>query len=202
MFKKNYLHEIDGLTEKFKISFQNLTEEEFNYKPKLDTWSVGQNIVHIILLNSSYFKHFTEIQIGNHNLYVNENTGTLAQNSLISVQPYTSSDRSKRANTWDIWQPSSGYIKKEILRDFEKHQLDFKNHIETFNDFPVQNTFIRYPGHADLIFKLGDCINFLIDHEDRHWNQAYEIINFFQDDTSFAVTQKHTHLQGTQNRHT
>ena len=180
MKKRNWSQEIDKITERFKISFQDLTEEEFNYKPKPHTWSVGQNIAHIILLNSSYFKHFSEIQSGNHNLFVIENIENLVTDSLISLLPYTNSDRLMRANTWDIWQPSPGFIGKTILQEFEEHQHDFKNHVDAFTDVLMENAFIKYPGHAALIFKLSDCINFLIDHENRHWNQANEIMNFFK----------------------
>ncbi len=176
MTQRNWLQEIDIITEKYKISFQDLTPEEFNYRPKQEVWSIAQNITHVILLNSSYFKFFAEIQNGNHKIPLNENLDNLAQSSLDSLQPYANSDRLKRENTWDIWQPLSTYMNKDILRDFEKHQLDFKDHIEGFKDFSMQKTFIRYPGHANSIFKLDDCINLLIDHENRHWNQAYEIV--------------------------
>jgi DinB superfamily len=176
MTKRSWLQEIDIITEKYKISFQDLTTEEFNYKPKQEVWSIAQNIAHVILLNSSYFKSFTEIQNGDHKILLNENLENLAQSSLDSLQPYASSERIKRENTWDIWQPLSSNMNKDILRDFEKHQLDFKHHIEGFKDFSIQTTFIKYPGHANLIFKLDDCLNMLIDHENRHWNQANEIV--------------------------
>ena len=53
--------------------------------------------------------------------------------------------------------------------------MEFKTLIENLGDLPLTNTYIKYPGHFDLIFKLDDCINFLIEHENRHWNQAIEI---------------------------
>ena len=171
----DWITEIDLITEKFQRSFNHFTEEEMNYKPKENSWSVGQNIAHIILLNSSYFNHFIEIQNGNHALPVVENIETLAQDSLLALTPYTSSNNLKPADTWDMWQPPSGFIGKNILHDFEESQLEFKKHIEGFDDLPLTNTFIKYPGHADFIFKLDDCISFLIEHENRHWNQAVKI---------------------------
>jgi hypothetical protein len=179
MFERNWTQEIDSITEKFR-NFESLSEEEFNFKIKNETWSIAQNIAHIILLNNSYFEAFKEILDGKHNLFVNEGLEDLASNALRSLQPYTSTDRFKRANTLDIWQPTSIYFKTHILREFERCQLNFKNHIVSFKDFPMDRTYIKYPGYADLIFKLDDCINFLIDHENRHWNQAYEIVKHFE----------------------
>lgn len=134
MKKRDWLQKIDTTTERFKISFQDVTEEAFNYKPEPHTWSVAQNIAHIILLNSSYFTHFSEIQSGNHNLFINEITGNLVTDSLVSLLPYTTSDRLMRANTWDKWQPSPGFIGKTILQEFEEHQQSFKNHVDAFTD--------------------------------------------------------------------
>ena len=179
MFERNWTQEIDTITEKFR-NFQSLSEEEFNFKTKYESWSIAQNIAHIILLNNSYFEGFKEILNGKHKLSVNEGLEELALSALLSVQPYTSTDRFKRANTWDIWQPTSIYLKTYILREFERCQFNFKNHIVSFKNFPIDRTYIKYPGHADLIFKLDDCINFLIDHENRHWNQAYEIVKYFE----------------------
>ena len=171
----DWIAAIDLITGKFKRSFHDFTVGELNYKPNEKSWSVGQNIAHIILLNSSYFEHFIEIQNGIHALPALENMETLAQDSLRAIMPYTSSNNFKHTNTWDIWQPLNGLTKESVLHDFEESQLEFKKHIESFEGFPLTGTFIKYPGHADFIFKLDDCINFLIEHESRHWNQAAKI---------------------------
>ena len=175
MLRTNWTLDIDAITEKFR-DFQALSEAEFNYKTIKERWSVAQNIGHLILLNNSYFEQFEEIQNGRHELYTDEGLEELAASSLLSLQPYTSTDRSKRADTWDIWQPKASYLKSALLQEFISSQQIFKHHIIAFEKIPTDQTFVKYPGHSNLIFKLDDCINFLIDHEKRHWNQASEII--------------------------
>jgi hypothetical protein len=64
---------------------------------------------------------------------------------------------------------------QKILTEFENNQLDFKNHIEELQTFFTRETFIKYPGETELIFRLEDCIEFLILHENRHWVQAEEV---------------------------
>lgn len=171
----DWIREIDLVTKKFKGTFSDFTHEEMNFKPEQEVWSIAQNIEHIILLNSSYFEYFNEIQHGNHSLPELENLETKAQESVIALKPFTSPQRLKRADTWDIWQPKQGSKEKNILQDFEKKQLEFKNRIKGFEKLPFSETFIKYPGHLDLLFKLDDCIEFLIAHENRHWNQVVEI---------------------------
>ena len=160
----NWISEIDLITEKFNKSFSDFTQGEMNFKPEKTVWSIAQNIEHIILLNSSYFEYFEEIQNGNHSLPEIEDLDTKAQESVVALKPFTSPQRLEHTNTWDIWQPKQGLIEKNILQDFEESQFQFKNHIKRFEDLPLSETFIRYPGHLDLLFKLDDCIEFLIEH--------------------------------------
>ncbi|PRX54279.1 DinB family protein [Flagellimonas meridianipacifica] len=171
----DWIREIDLVSKKFEETFSDFTQEEMNFKPGKKVWSIAQNIEHIILLNSSYFEYFEEIHNRNHSLPKIEDLDTKAQESVIALKPFTGRQRLKRTNTWDIWQPKKGFIDRNILRDFEESQLQFKNHIKGFEDLLLSETFIRYPGHLDLLFKLDDCIEFLIEHENRHWNQVVEI---------------------------
>ncbi|HEX9827754.1 MAG TPA: DinB family protein [Flavobacteriaceae bacterium] len=167
--------EIDLVTEKFRSNFSNFTQEEMNYKLKENDWSIAQIITHIILLNNSYFEYFKEIQNGNHTLQTHKNLDAKAESSLTMLMPFTKKDRLKRTNTWDIWEPPSVFIDRNVIQDFEESQFEFKKLIENFEASIMSDTFIKYPGHLDLVFKLDDCISFLIEHENRHLNQAFEI---------------------------
>lgn len=175
MTDTHWKSKIDILTEKFVERFGALTITQLNHKHDRNVWSVAQNIAHLILLNSSYFRHFDEIKKGNHVLP----SGSLEQQtaeSLRIIHPYTSSDRLKRAGTWTIWQPADEIFELRILSDFTDHQSVFKNHIVELQEFYSQPTYIKYPGETELVFRLEDCIDFLIEHENRHWIQAYEVL--------------------------
>ena len=104
-----------------------------------------------------------------------ENLETTSQDSILALKPFTSRERIKRTNTWDIWQPTSGLIPKNIIYDFEESQLVFKKLIKGFDGTTLTKTFIKYPGHLDFILKLDDCIDLLIEHENRHLKQAVEL---------------------------
>ncbi len=43
--------QIDSATSAFKDNFERLTVEELNWKPNTKTWSVAQNIHHLIVIN-------------------------------------------------------------------------------------------------------------------------------------------------------
>lgn len=180
MLKESWEKEIDTVTEKFINSFGMLTESQLNYKPYPMVWSVAQNISHLILLNNSYFLNFDEIKKGEHVLLPNEEMEQHATNSLQILHPYTSEARPKRANTWNMWQPPQENFDLKILKDFTNHQSVFISHIKSLRAFFLQPTFIKYPGETALAFRLEDCIDFLIEHENRHWTQAHEVKHYFR----------------------
>lgn len=167
--------EIDKVTERFIKSFGSFTESQLNYKPDLNVWSSAQNISHLILLNNSYFQSFDEIKKGKHVLPPIDAMEDYVINCLRELRQYTRDDRTKRVNTWNKWQPFRDAIGLNILEDFANHQAVFKIHIQELWPFFLRPTFIKYPGESTLAFKLEDCINFLIEHENRHWKQAYEV---------------------------
>ncbi len=171
--------EIDKVTEKFVDSFGTLTQSQLNYKSDPNVWSVAQNISHLILLNDSYFQNFDEIKEGKHVLPPIDTIEQFVTNSLQILSPYTREDSAQRANTWKIWQPSNENFDLRILEDFKNHQSVFKIHIKSLQPFLLQTTFIKYPGETELAFRLEDCIDFLIEHENRHWLQANKVKNDF-----------------------
>src|SRR5438105_3318461 len=122
MLEELWEKEIDKVTEKFIDSFGLLTESQLNYKPDPNVWSIAQNIHHLILLNNSYFQNFDEIKKDKHVLPPTDEMEQFAKNSLETLRPYTCENRPKRANTWNLWQPSRENFSLEILKDFIIHQ--------------------------------------------------------------------------------
>lgn len=175
MLETRWKNKIDTVTEKFTERFGALSAAQLNHKQDRNVWSVAQNIAHLMLLNSSYFRHFDEIKKNNH-ILPPCSLEQLAADSLRIIHPYTSSDRLKRASTWTIWQPTDEIFHSKLLRDFIDHQLVFKKHTEELQKFFSQSTYIKYPGETELVFRLEDCIDFLIEHENRHWIQANEVL--------------------------
>jgi len=174
MLIEQWNNDIEGVTEIFMSSFESLSRSQLNWKPDKNKWSIAQNISHLLQLNNSYFLNFEEIKKGTHEISRGAKLQSIAARSLQTLQPYTSTERITKANTWSIWQPPDEEFEVTILADFTNHQSQFKRHIEELKPFLNGESFIKYPGEAELIFKLEDCINFLIEHEHRHWLQAEE----------------------------
>jgi len=52
---RDWNQHIDDITQKFIESFGELSSEQMNWKPDPNTWSIAQNIDHLIVINTYYF---------------------------------------------------------------------------------------------------------------------------------------------------
>src|SRR5687767_14770598 len=62
MDTKPWFDQIDATTASFKESFQNLSADELNWKPNGKTWSVAQNIHHLIVINQTYYSVIKKVR--------------------------------------------------------------------------------------------------------------------------------------------
>jgi len=176
----NWALKIDRITEKFLNSYSPLSQEELNWKPNAETWSIAENIDHLIVLNESYYSAFESLQKGNYKLPFVARFGfvvTFFGNLILkSVQP----DRKKKMKTFKIWEPSKSSFTKNILNRFEEHQHRLKEEILKVQDQIKQNAIISSPVNKNIVYKLETALNILITHEERHYEQANEIYNMIK----------------------
>ncbi len=170
-----WTNQIDVLTREFKESFGMLTIEQLNWRPIPNTWSIGQNIDHLIVINSTYYPIIQAIRTGTYQLPIIAKldfmVSFLGRTVLKAVQP----DRKKRIKTFPIWEPTKSDIKPDILERFEKQQNELKTVIQTSSDLLESGTIISSPANKNIVYKLETAFDIIVSHERRHFEQSMEI---------------------------
>lgn len=166
--------EIDEISEKFRSSFGNLTEAELNWKADAQTWSIAQNIDHLMLINKSYYPIIQKALQKKLDLpwfaklsFVHKSVGRMI---LMASQP----DRKKKLSTMPVWMPATGNLSADIVEQFVKHQDEFKQVMEGCRSLLMNNTLIHSPANNSIVYKLSDAFEIIIAHEKRHYEQANE----------------------------
>ncbi|MDR5589609.1 DinB family protein [Christiangramia sp. SM2212] len=181
---KDWANQIDRLTGMFLNSFSPLSEDDLNWKPGPETWSIAENMEHLIILNESYFPGFERLNRGNYDLPFIARFGFVVKffGNLIlkSVNP----DRNKKMKTFPLWQPSKSNFSKEILNRFETHQNKLKEEILSTEHHIKENAVISSPANKNIVYKLETAFEILISHEKRHYNQANEIYQLLKEQKS------------------
>ncbi len=173
---KNWTVQIDTTTEDFTSAFGSLTSEEMNWKSSPETWSIGQNIDHLITINETYFPIIEELKKGTYRPPFIAKIGFLAnlfgKFILNGVQP----ERKNKVKTFPIWEPSQSQIPTGILDRFVAHQEQLKTMIENSNELVKKGTVIHSPANRNIVYKLATAFDIIVVHEIRHYNQALEVL--------------------------
>lgn len=171
---------IDTVTNNFLQEFETLNSEQLNLKPDSNTWSIAQNIDHLIVINESYFPIIQSIRnrtyklpfIGRLGFLVN----FLGKFILKSVQP----DRKRKMKTFTMWEPSNSEIAEDILVRFQKHQAELKTLIDNCRDLLETGIIISSPVNKNIVYKLETAFDIIVTHEQRHFEQAREVLNLMR----------------------
>lgn len=173
---QNWSSQIDQTSESFNHVFGKLSQDQLNWKPNLQSWSIAQNIDHIITINESYFPIIKAVHEGNYNLPFIAKIGFLVnffgKALLSSAQP----DRRRKSKTFAIWEPSGGELQAGILERFNRHQEKLKVMISESDDLLGKNTIISSPANKNIVYKLETAFDVLVAHEKRHFEQAKEVL--------------------------
>jgi hypothetical protein len=169
--------QIDKNTRDFQDAFGALTHDQLNWKPNAKTWSVAQNIDHLIVINRTYFPTFEAIQNGIYDLpflaKFNFVVAFLGKSVLKAVQP----DRKNKMKTFSMWEPGKSEIPSDILEKFEEQQRELKQWIEQSADLLDKGTIISSPANKMIVYKLETAFDIIVTHEQRHFNQATEVLS-------------------------
>lgn len=99
---------------------------------------------------------------------------------LNAVEPV----RKKKMKTFPIWEPTASQVTDDILGQFEKHQTELKRQIETAKDLIEKGTIISSPANKNIVYKLETAFDIIVSHEQRHLEQAKEVLQLLTKNTS------------------
>lgn len=169
--------QIDQNTKRFTETFGALTAEQLNWKPDAKTWSIAQNIHHIILMNEAYFEKIEELKNGTGKTPFLSRFDFIVNFMSNAIEKYGQPDRKKRTKTFEIWKPANRDFSPSVLTDFEQHQNKFKRQIKQSSPLVKKGAVIPSPATRLLFFKLDKALSFIVSHEERHFIQAKEVFN-------------------------
>ncbi|MCC6410844.1 MAG: DinB family protein [Saprospiraceae bacterium] len=164
-----------GINGAFQDAFSGLSGEQLNWKPNDATWSIAQNIDHLITINSSYFPLVASLRAGTLRLpwWSRWKWATQWMGNMIykSVGP----DRKRKSRTFPIWEPSKSALTSDILDRFKDHQEAFARFMLECQDLVEQGGVIHSPANSKIVYSLSIAFEIIVQHERRHLEQAREL---------------------------
>lgn len=171
---------IDETTLAFRQCFGGLSAEALNWKPNAETWSIAQNMDHLIVINESYYPVIQAVREERYKVPFIGKLGFLVRFLgkfiLNSVNP----DRRNKMKTFPIWEPHASDLGGNILERFADHQESLKHLIADSQDLIDRATVICSPANKNIVYTLDTAFDIIVTHEKRHLEQAKEVLTLMK----------------------
>jgi uncharacterized damage-inducible protein DinB len=172
----NWVQEIDKITLDADLLFSELIHDQLNWKPNSQTWSIAQNLEHLIKVNETYYPVLSALKngvykkpfLGNFDFIVS----FFGKTVLNAVNP----DRKKKMKTFSIWEPTQSSVGNDIISRFKKHQTELQKQLSDANELLTNRIVISSPANKNVVYSLEMAFDIILTHEQRHLEQAKEIL--------------------------
>lgn len=172
----NWAQEIDKITLDAEKLFIELSGEQLNWKPNSETWSIAQNLEHLIVVNETYYPVLSALKKGTYKKPFLANFGFIVSFFGKTVLNAVNPDRKKKMRTFSIWEPSQSSVGNDIVSRFKKHQFELQKQLSDANELLNNRIVISSPANKNVVYGLEMAFDIIVTHEQRHLEQAKEIL--------------------------
>jgi len=171
-----FLSEAPLLIDTANKQFSSLSENQFNWKPSEEKWSIGECIDHLIVTHKLYNSKFKELQP----LFEDSDEGSFKFKHTFSgrmLLKYVDPNSPKKVKTFKVFKPSMRQINTNIIRSFCEEVETMISFAEKLHGADLTKLKIISPVTRLLRMNIGDALLINLYHDKRHLNQAEKIIN-------------------------
>lgn len=174
---KNWQQELEEITNDFEKDFQGVSPSLWDRVIDDHTWSIAENVRHLIVINESYFPIFGQLVKGDYEKpfaakirFLANLTGNMILKSVDPGNP-------KKQLTLAMWNPNKlpPAPANELMEKFKQHQKELSGWIERLQPFLEEKQIIHSPANRMIAYPLETAIKIIISHEKRHLQQARKL---------------------------
>lgn len=173
---KEAVDRINLVTEEAVSKFGSLTAEQLNWKPGPGKWSIAQCLDHLMVSNNTYYQQLNEVIAGSHRNSLYQSIRPLSNffgNWLIKE---TGPVVGKPMKNPAPFAPSQSDLPATIVSDFAEHQKGLTAILLRLDSCDLDNTIISSPALGIITYNLNSLLSILAGHEQRHLNQAKNVL--------------------------
>ena len=172
------LQRSNKVTHRVCTEISKLDPEILNWKEAEKKWSVLEVVDHLNKVYDIYLPNFEDVISNAPSL--NGDVQKTRRTVLGRLSIYTNKPHGKKVkyklNTFDFFQPKSEIDPEEILEEFRQKKDRFNELIREARNKNLNNT--KMPTAIKrLKFFVGECIDFVMSHEERHMIQIEEVLS-------------------------
>jgi hypothetical protein len=165
----------------FQEYFLTLTDNQLNWKPSAKSWSISECLEHIILSGQFYVeeiqKQFVKFIPEREPLDIDFHSGILGNFLAKSMKPGQKGKIRFKMKTMKRMEPGKSDINiRKLFNDFQVYQTNILSVIEKSRYYNINTIKVNSSIGRILKFKLGNALRFVVAHNQRHIQQAINVI--------------------------
>ena len=152
--------------------FSVLTEEQFNWKPNSNEWSVAQCFEHMRMNAISFIPVFEKLFRDHSATRIDPDTpyrhSFMGKRAIRIIGP----ESTRKFKTTKKFSPMLSNYRLSAVDDFislQHRMIEFVDHSSSYN---IQKIKIAFPAFRIMRLSMGDMLKFIVAHEKRHIKQA------------------------------
>ena len=170
--------EITRLSWEFEKLLGNLGPEHINYRPDPGSWSIAENLAHLIRVNGSYYPIFDNILGQNFKPPLIRKIPFLV--NAVGNLLHRSMGSKFKTKTFTVWEPSQKEYDLDLVAEFHKQQMELSAYIQKLDPYFESGLVIHSPANRWVVYTLDKGIEIIIAHEQRHLEQSKNILEMQQ----------------------
>ena len=168
------ISELEKIGENARNTFGSLTAGQINWRPAVESWSVGQCFEHLIKTNELFYGELEKIAAGERRNSFWENWSPLTGfGGKFLINSLKKDERKFKAPSPKIVPPSA--VDAAIIEKFAAHQAELIEKIKKCESADWQKIVITSPFMKLMTYRLADGFTVVVEHEKRHFRQAQRV---------------------------
>lgn len=169
------ISELEAISANAKKTFGNFSSEQINFRPSIESWSVGQCFEHLIKTNELFYGELEAIANGTRkNSFLESYSPLSGFFGNLLVNSLKKDERKFKAPTEKIVPPSE--VDANIVEIFAAHQSELIGKIKSIETANWDKIKITSPFMKLMTYKLSDGFRVVVEHEKRHFRQAERVL--------------------------
>ena len=166
--------EMSRTADDVRVTFGGMTNEQLNWKPAENSWSVAQCLDHIIKTNNEFDHEFEKLKAGTRKNSFWENYSPYSNwFGRFLIKAVTNDSKKVKAPSPRIVPPSE--ISDDIVERFVAEVNDANAKVAACEGVDREKVVVTSPFLAVFTYKLDDALTVLIEHTKRHVRQAKRV---------------------------
>lgn len=179
---EDFVSELQKISADAKQTFGSLPNEQLNWKPNAESWSMGQCFEHLIVTNNLYFPNIQKVIEGTHRNNFFSKIPFSTNLIAVAMKNALNPDQRRKMKTFKVFEPSASNVSSTIIEDFVENNQKLIEMIEACEDMDLHKIKIAEPLSVALNLRLDDAFEILTMHEKRHFKQAERVLQMIKND--------------------